>query len=203
MGEHRPEAAQRRRRNPDAEARNVTLEERAGEILPPGGAIFLRGGEKGARKGASSPEPPDILRPDLVHVETVHVDELDPPGKGFGRLPDQLRRRTAQAEEARRERTAIGEHPQDLQVLRPVLDLVDHHQPFETLEHQLGILQPGEVGGGFEIEKGRRMRLHQPPSEGGFAALPGPQERRDRVALEGLADGRKEGGSSYHPSSLL
>ena len=56
VGEHRPETAHRRRADTDPELREIALEKRAHEALPPGDAVRLRRGEIGAGESAAEPE---------------------------------------------------------------------------------------------------------------------------------------------------
>lgn len=67
-----------------------------------------------------------------------------------------------------------------------MLDLVDHHQPFEGLERQLRVGEPCAVCGVLEVEDGDRPLpvFQELAGQGRLAHLPGAQEPDDGKLLQ-------------------
>ena len=85
---------------------------------------------------------------------------------------------------------AIGENPQDGEEVGTALDLVDDDQAGQVLERQLGVIQPPQILGVFQVEVGgtagplrgevgRQRRLPY---------LPGAEDGDHRMALQQARD---------------
>ena len=81
---HHPETPHRRRRHADAELRQVALEKRADEGLPPLRRVPFAVREEGARETAAQPEPVDEFRARILHPERRQLVVGDAAGEGFG-----------------------------------------------------------------------------------------------------------------------
>ena len=110
----------------------------------------------------------------------------DAAGQALRGLAQQRRRRGAEQQETPGAPPAVDEHAQDRKELGPALHLVDDDQLVAVVrEKQLGVGEPSEVRGPFQVEIDHagtclRNRLRK----GGFAGLTRTDERYDRKALQ-------------------
>ena len=147
VGEHAPETQQRGRRDRDAERGQVSLEEGPNQVASPGDAVLRGPREKGQREAAAEPEPVERLDPDLAEREARERDDLQPAGERLRRLPQQVRRRAAEDQEARGQRPPVREHPQHGEEIGAPLHLVDHHHSVETRERRHRLFEPARLVG--------------------------------------------------------
>src|SRR6185436_9897524 len=131
--QHGPEAPQSAGRNRYAELGQIALQEGLDEALPPFGAGPLGPGEIAARKAAAQPEPREVWDTDFRERKAAEWVVEDPPGQGFGRLAEQLRRGATQDQELRRP-WAVDQDAQSREELRTELDLVEDDASPQVLE---------------------------------------------------------------------
>src|SRR3972149_7527734 len=85
------------------------------------------------------------LGSDLGEAKAGKWDRLQPSGKRFGRLTEQLRRGAAKDEKPGRQGLSVSQHPKGRKEIGPALHLVNHHHTGETPEggHRLPPPPPG------------------------------------------------------------
>ena len=119
-------------------------------------------------------------RPRLREIETGQLDELDPPGQRFGDPAHHVGRRAAQNEEARAPFVPVHQDSERVEKLRHALDLVQHDEPVQHSEGQLGVGEPADVRLRLEIEEGGLAGRGKLPGQGRLPALARPEQRGDR-----------------------
>jgi hypothetical protein len=74
-----------------------------------------------------------------------------------------------------------------------MLDFIQHHQPFQRLQSQHRIAQPGHRAGVFQVEESARFGgfPSDPARQRGLAYLPSPENRHYRVMFQQLPNGMK------------
>ena len=200
MGDHRPEAAQRRRRNRDAELRDVPFEKRPDEALAPQRRSGQVGREIRARKAAPQPERPPRGGARLAQIESRQIDQPDAAGERLRHARDQRRRCAAEQQEPGAPVRPVDQHAQRLEERRRALHLVDDHQPAEASERLLRRLETPAIDRGFQIEvRARRLARRDRPGQRRLAALPRAGQGDDRMDGERLPDaGRRRGPLDMH-----
>ena len=175
MRQHRPKPVQRGRGHLDAQHRNVPLQERLDEILPPLEAQRLARRQK--RIGESSAHPQVRLPLDLClgQGETAHVHEMHPARQRLRGLLHQIGRRAPQQKKATRKRFPIRQHPQERQQVSPLLNLIQHHQPTRRFQHSLRMRQTRQVSWTLQIVIAPGLPLAQHLGQRRLATLTRPQ----------------------------
>ncbi len=97
---HDPEPAQGLGGNRDTELRDVAFEKRSNEIVTPGLARGVVGGEERAGEPSPGPKAILVLRARFTKVEPSKVDETDATRERLRHALDELRRCGAEQEEA-------------------------------------------------------------------------------------------------------
>ena len=189
--DHRPEAAQRFRRDRDAELRNVALEERADETLAPERRGLDVPGEVGAGKSAAQPERPPRVGGHLPQIESGEVNASDAARQRFRHALDEGRRGAAEQQEPRAVVRPIDEHADGLEEGREPLHLVDDHQPRQATERLLRHGQPPAIDRRFQIEvRPARCVGRDGSGQGRLATLARSGQGHDRMNGERLPDAR-------------
>lgn len=95
MCEHRPQTANRFRRQPRSEHRHIAFEIAAHERPPPVKTHGVIGGEEALGEPAADPEPVDAadFRWQLENIYRREVQLRDPAGQCLRRLPHEIERR--------------------------------------------------------------------------------------------------------------
>jgi len=96
----------------------------------------------------------------------------------------EIRRSAAENQESRGERPAVGQHPQQREEVRPALDFINDHQPFERAQGRLRLAQSGEALRVLQVEVVERVRRHQTAGQRGLAALARAQQRHHAAAFQ-------------------
>ena len=120
--------------------------------------------------------------------ESFQRHGLDAASEGFRRLTQQLGCGAAEDKKTRRERLAVGQHPEEGKQIRPPLDLVNDHEALERAQCGIRLTEPGQGGGIFQVEIIRRVRRDELTGQRGFAALARPQQGDHPAAAQGGAD---------------
>ena len=111
--QHCQEPVERRRAELGAELRQVALDERADERLPPRRAVGVGSGQERSREPAPDPEARHPRRADLGDLQAAQLDVLDAAGQRLGALPQQVGAGAAEHEKPGRVVVAVSQHPQD------------------------------------------------------------------------------------------
>jgi len=195
MGDHRPEAKERRSGNANAQLREIALEKCQDELLAPAEAVRLAAGQIRNGESTATPVFPESTLADLLKTESTDGNRLDTPGETFRGLSKQARRSASQNEKTGACWTAVCEYAENGEQIRTTLDLIYHDGTADSGERSHRLIEPGETRGIFEVEiVGRVVRDYQ-PSSGGLTALAGADERNDGPAAQRCAQLPKEVGA--------
>lgn len=185
MREHRPEAAERRRRNRHAEARDVPLQERPLEGPAPLGRFVVVPREERARQAAAQPQPVEGGGADFVQSEAADLVEGDAAGQRLGRLLQQGGTGAAEDEEAGRRARPVGEDAQQGEDLRPPLDLVEDDESAQRPQVPSGLPEASDVGRILQIEEGRAaIAACDRARQGRLSDLTQAEDRDDRESSQ-------------------
>src|SRR5262249_1729555 len=141
----------------NAELWDVALQKRADKVLAPGNAGRLITRQEGSREPAAYPKAVTLIPTYFLQGKPGKVYKSDAPGKRFGHAFHQ-----------------VG----------LPLNLVDDDQAREFFQYCHGYRQSAAVNGILKIEKGAWLAFGDHPGKRGLAALPRPQECRNRVEGE-------------------
>ena len=185
VGQHGPEAVQRRGRHVDVQLRDVALQKRAHEVHPPTIALGVAAHGVRARKSTAQPQPPQLAR-HLVDGKARKLVVGDAPGQGFRALSQQLWRGAAKHQEARSATAAIGQHAQRWKEVRLALNLVQDDQAAQRRQRQQRIRQHCAVRRGLQIEEvgGARTAARNLPCQRRLAHLPSAYQAHDRIVAD-------------------
>ncbi len=186
MGQHRPEPLQRRDRHLRAEPCEVTLQKRADEITAPLVAPSMGASEVGARESAAEPQTVQLVRADLLQIESGQLVEGDAPRQRLRSLAKEIGRRASENQETRGCARAVGQHAEDRKEVRTLLDLIEDNEPTHTCEPERGLLELRQVTRIFQVEErdrdsrsaGDLVRQRRLPD------LPCAQQRDDRLLAQ-------------------
>ena len=163
--EHRPEAAERRRRDGAPEFREVPRQKRADEPVAPAAACGFRSRQERAREPTPQPEPFQVVH--IGEVEAIEFVERDASGERLRRLTQEFGRSAPQYEEAGLRAGTVREDAQELEDVGQAVDFVQNHETLERPQFQPGIVQPREIGGILEVEPGHGLsEVRRPPAAG-------------------------------------
>src|ERR1044071_5289750 len=96
MSEHHPESPQSGGGKPQAQGRNVPLEEGSNERDAPPETLWIGARQKRPREASPEPKSWPLPSSDLTHGEAVQLMVRDPSGEGLRGLPQQIGRRASQ-----------------------------------------------------------------------------------------------------------
>lgn len=178
-----------------AQLRDIALEERPHEVLPPRHTLGRAPGQVRTREPSAKPEPFEIRGPDLGKAEAAHIDERHPARERLRDPLDQIGRRAAEDEKSCARRPPIGEHAKQAEQLRLSLNLVDHDQAGKRRQGQFTLAQTRAVDRALQVEERGGPVPGDGTGEGRLPALPRPQKRGHRRSFQGRLHAASELGA--------
>ena len=189
VGEHRPEAAQRLRRDPRAEHRDVAFEIGADEILPPPLAGAIAAGKEAVREASAHPQALDLPLPHLERVERMHFEIAYASGQAFARLAQEIDRRRPEQQKppcpASLATTRVNQSTEYLEEIGKAVHLVEDDELILMFgQIKLGFGKLRAIGVGFQIKVNRKPRLGDLKRERCLSHLSRPDQGNGRRFLQ-------------------
>ncbi len=188
MGNHGPKASEGFGRDRDAKLGDIAFEKSSDKVATPGHARSIIGGKKRQRKTAAEPELIALCCADFLEIEPAEIDEAHAASQRFGHPFDKRGRGRAEYEKPHGILGPINQYSQQLEEIRPPLDLVDDYQAAECFHCSHGRRQPADIDGVLKIEIGARLALGDQPGERSFTALARTQKGGNGVNIEDLGN---------------